>query len=83
MFKTSIFTCRSYQSICVTVNFLYQLQCVFAFQDHSPFDVVAWYGNFTPYKYDLKNFMVINTVSFDHAVSLFRFEPYKMVKLYE
>ena len=41
----------------------------FFIQDHSPFDVVAWHGNFTPYKYDLKNFMVINTVSFDHAVS--------------
>lgn len=36
-------------------------------QDHSPFDVVAWYGNYTPYKYDLSKFMVINTVSYDHA----------------
>ncbi|HXQ50785.1 MAG TPA: homogentisate 1,2-dioxygenase [Stellaceae bacterium] len=35
--------------------------------DHSPFDVVAWHGNYVPYKYDLANFMVINTVSFDHA----------------
>jgi len=35
--------------------------------DHSPLDVVAWHGNYTPYKYDLANFMVINTVSFDHA----------------
>jgi homogentisate 1,2-dioxygenase len=33
---------------------------------HSPFDVVAWVGNSAPYKYDLKNFNVINTVSFDH-----------------
>lgn len=39
-------------------------------QDHSPFDVVAWHGNYVPYKYDLANFMVINTVSFDHCVSL-------------
>ena len=34
---------------------------------HSPFDVVAWHGNYAPYKYDLERFMVINTVAFDHA----------------
>ena len=34
---------------------------------HSPLDVVAWRGNYAPYKYDLARFMVINTVSFDHA----------------
>jgi len=33
---------------------------------HSPFDVVAWHGNLAPYKYDLKNFNTIGTVSFDH-----------------
>lgn len=33
---------------------------------HSPFDVVAWHGNYNPYKYDLKKFNTINTVSFDH-----------------
>ncbi|MGH8672997.1 MAG: homogentisate 1,2-dioxygenase [Burkholderiales bacterium] len=33
---------------------------------HSPLDVVAWHGNYVPYKYDLSRFMVINTVSFDH-----------------
>ncbi|HEU5276731.1 MAG TPA: homogentisate 1,2-dioxygenase [Xanthobacteraceae bacterium] len=33
---------------------------------HSPLDVVAWHGNFAPYKYDLKRFMAIGTVSFDH-----------------
>lgn len=40
-----------------------------ATQDHSPFDVVAWHGNYVPYKYDLAKFMVINSVSFDHCVS--------------
>jgi len=34
---------------------------------HSPLDVVAWHGNYTPYKYDLAHFMVMGTVSFDHA----------------
>ena len=28
--------------------------------------MVAWHGNWAPYKYDLARFMVINTVSFDH-----------------
>jgi homogentisate 1,2-dioxygenase len=33
---------------------------------HSPLDVVAWHGNYAPYRYDLSRFNVINTVSFDH-----------------
>lgn len=33
---------------------------------HSPLDVVAWHGNYGPYKYDLTRFNTINTVSFDH-----------------
>ena len=33
---------------------------------HSPLDVVAWHGNYVPYKYDLARFNAINTVSFDH-----------------
>jgi homogentisate 1,2-dioxygenase len=34
--------------------------------NHSPFDVVAWHGNYYPYKYDLNKFCTINSVSFDH-----------------
>jgi homogentisate 1,2-dioxygenase len=34
--------------------------------DHSPLDVVAWHGNYAPYKYDLALYNCINTVSFDH-----------------
>ncbi|MFZ4688861.1 MAG: homogentisate 1,2-dioxygenase [Polymorphobacter sp.] len=34
--------------------------------DHSPFDVVAWHGNLTPVKYDLRRFNTLGTVSFDH-----------------
>ena len=34
--------------------------------DHSPLDVVAWHGNYAPYKYDLARFNTISTVSFDH-----------------
>ncbi|CAD7079267.1 unnamed protein product [Hermetia illucens] len=36
-------------------------------QKHSPFDVVAWHGNYAPFRYDLSKFMVINSVSFDHC----------------
>ncbi len=34
--------------------------------DRSPFDVVAWHGNYAPAKYDLRRFNTIGTVSFDH-----------------
>jgi len=33
---------------------------------HSPFDVVAWHGNNVPYKYDLRLFNTMGTVSYDH-----------------
>ncbi|KAL7645037.1 UNVERIFIED_CONTAM: hypothetical protein RMT77_003407 [Armadillidium vulgare] len=45
----------------------YQGKLFEALQNHSCFDVVAWHGNYVPYKYDLKNFMVINSTSFDHC----------------
>jgi len=34
--------------------------------DHSPLDVVAWHGNYVPFRYDLERFNVMGTVSFDH-----------------
>ncbi|MBI2234964.1 MAG: homogentisate 1,2-dioxygenase, partial [Micavibrio aeruginosavorus] len=34
--------------------------------NHSPLNVVAWHGNYAPYKYDLMLFNTINTVSYDH-----------------
>uniref|UniRef100_A0A6A7FPM7 Homogentisate 1,2-dioxygenase n=1 Tax=Hirondellea gigas TaxID=1518452 RepID=A0A6A7FPM7_9CRUS len=45
----------------------YQNELFEATQDHSCFDVVAWHGNYVPYKYDLKKFMVINATAFDHC----------------
>eukprot|EP00913_Durusdinium_trenchii_P016175 g15200.t1 len=33
---------------------------------HSPLDVVAWYGSHVPCKYDMRLFMAINTVTYDH-----------------
>ncbi|MDP9085009.1 MAG: homogentisate 1,2-dioxygenase [Pseudomonadota bacterium] len=34
--------------------------------DHSPLDVVAWRGNYAPYKYDLRRFNTMGSVSYDH-----------------
>jgi len=33
---------------------------------HSPLDVVAWHGNYAPYKYDLGRFNTMGSISFDH-----------------
>jgi homogentisate 1,2-dioxygenase len=33
---------------------------------HSPLDVVAWHGNYAPYRYDLRRFNAIGSISFDH-----------------
>jgi len=33
---------------------------------HSPLDVVAWTGNSVPYKYDLRRFNVLGSISYDH-----------------
>jgi homogentisate 1,2-dioxygenase len=34
--------------------------------DHSPLDVVAWHGNYAPYKYDLRRFNTIGSIAVDH-----------------
>ncbi len=34
--------------------------------DHSPLDVVAWHGNYAPWRYELARFNTFNSVSFDH-----------------
>jgi len=33
---------------------------------HSPLDVVGWHGNYAPYKYDLRKFNTIGSISYDH-----------------
>jgi homogentisate 1,2-dioxygenase len=32
----------------------------------SPLDVVAWHGNYVPYKYDLRRFSPVGSIGFDH-----------------
>ncbi len=34
--------------------------------DYSPIDVVAWHGNYYPYKYDLRRFSPVGALLFDH-----------------
>jgi len=34
--------------------------------DHSPYNVVAWHGNYLPYKYHLGKFCAVNSVTYDH-----------------
>ena len=34
--------------------------------DHSPLDVVGWHGNYAPWKYDLRRFNTIGSISYDH-----------------
>jgi len=33
---------------------------------HSPLDVVAWHGNYCPYKYDLRTYSPVGAILFDH-----------------
>ncbi|KNC98633.1 homogentisate 1,2-dioxygenase [Spizellomyces punctatus DAOM BR117] len=54
------------ENISFTITTKYQGQLYTLQQTHSAFDVVAWHGNYAPYKYDLRKFCTVNTVSFDH-----------------
>ncbi|MGH8735534.1 MAG: homogentisate 1,2-dioxygenase, partial [Burkholderiales bacterium] len=33
---------------------------------HSPLDVVAWHGNYAPYKYNLRHYSPVGAILFDH-----------------
>lgn len=35
-------------------------------QSHSPYDVLAYSGNYVPYRYDLNKFNTIGSISYDH-----------------
>lgn len=48
----------------LVVKFLDRLWA--AEMNHSPLDVVAWHGNYAPYKYDLRRFNTLGTLSYDH-----------------
>jgi len=56
---------QDYQTNCTILNkFGGEL---FARQSpHSPYNVVAWHGNYVPFTYDLTNFCAVNSVTYDH-----------------
>ncbi|KAJ3193239.1 hypothetical protein HK101_005175 [Irineochytrium annulatum] len=63
-----LYPVASYEDVDIPFTIMCKYQSTFfSFsQDHSPFDVVAWHGNYAPFKYDLRKFNTINTVSYDH-----------------
>jgi homogentisate 1,2-dioxygenase len=48
----------------LVAKFMGNLWC--AQMTHSPLDVVAWHGNYAPYKYDLRRFNAIGSITYDH-----------------
>ncbi len=54
-------TSTACELVCKFQNRFWQTQLT-----HSPLDVVAWHGNYAPYKYDLRKFNTIGTISYDH-----------------
>eukprot|EP00879_Flechtneria_rotunda_P026315 GHRR01028051.1.p1 GENE.GHRR01028051.1~~GHRR01028051.1.p1 ORF type:complete len:157 (-),score=39.81 GHRR01028051.1:72-542(-) len=58
--------CFEEREVHFTVMHKFQGELFAAIQNFSPFNVVAWHGNYAPYKYDLSNFCPMNAVSFDH-----------------
>ena len=61
---------------CVTTVDKYQQPCTILCKmhsqiypkpsSHSPYNVVAWHGNYLPFKYDLTKFCAVNSVTYDH-----------------
>ena len=60
--------CADYEDLTGSFQWLvrYQGNLFSAPLDRSPLDVVAWHGNYAPYKYDLKLFQPVNSVRLDH-----------------
>ncbi|MEM1414831.1 MAG: iron-containing alcohol dehydrogenase [Myxococcota bacterium] len=52
---------RPYELVAKTGGTLHRAEL-----DHSPFDVVAWWGNWAPYRYDLLRYNAMGTVTWDH-----------------
>jgi homogentisate 1,2-dioxygenase len=56
---------QSYREPCTIVTKC-SSQLFLKMSDHSPYNVVAWHGNYLPYKYDLTRFCAVGSVSYDH-----------------
>jgi homogentisate 1,2-dioxygenase len=64
-FQTPIARYEDVAGLCQLVG-KFQGRLWSAAMDHSPLDVVAWHGNNAPYKYDLRLFNTLGSVSYDH-----------------
>src|SRR5260370_594787 len=64
-FQAPVAACEDRQAPC-TVVAKFQGNLWAAESPHSPLSVVAWHGNFVPYKYDLARVMAIPTITFHH-----------------
>lgn len=63
-----LYPAAAYESIEGPVELIckYQHRLWQTIGEHSPLNVVAWYGNYAPYTYDLSLFNALGSVSFDH-----------------
>jgi len=64
-FKTPVACYEDKETAC-TVSIKWCGQFYRTEVDHSPLDVVAWHGNYAPYKYDLATFSPVGALMFDH-----------------
>jgi len=64
-FKTPVAAFEDKEEPCSVV---YKWAGMFQITDigQSPLDVVAWHGNYAPYKYDLSTFSPVGAIGFDH-----------------
>jgi homogentisate 1,2-dioxygenase len=58
-------TSPSANAACIIVNKFGQ-QMFARVSPHSPYNVVSWHGNYLPFKYDLRRFCAVNSVTYDH-----------------
>ena len=64
-FKTPVAAYEDKESTCV-VHIKWCGKFFMTEIGHSPLDVVAWHGNYIPYKYDLSTFSPVGAILFDH-----------------
>jgi homogentisate 1,2-dioxygenase len=56
---------HNYKKPCTIFN-KYGGKLFFRLGSHSPYNVVAWHGNYLPFKYNLERFCAVNSVTYDH-----------------
>lgn len=57
---------HNYKKPCTIIN-KFGGKLFFRLAPHSPYNVVAWHGNYVPFKYNLTKFCAVNSVTYDHV----------------